>query len=248
MDLLRGALKNEESKTGKEIITQIIGNAEIAQKEKLPLCQDTGIAVVFIEIGQEAIIVGGEIKEAVNEGVSQGYKNLRKSVVLNPIDRINTKDNTPAIIHEEIVDGYNIKIGILPKGGGAENMSAIKMFLPTAKKEDLIKFIVETVVSNGAKACPPLILGIGIGGTFDYAAYLAKKALTRKIGAKNKDTVELEKEILSQVNKTGLGPMGLGGRVTALAVHIETHPCHITSLPVAINFECHAHRYQEIIL
>ncbi len=247
VDALNHALKIEESEIGRNILRELIKNAEIAKKEKLPICQDTGLVVVFIELGQEARITGGLLDEAVNEGVSRAYRDLRKSVVSDPFIRENTNDNTPAIIHVEIVPGDRIKIGVLPKGGGAENASSQKMFLPTASKEEIINYVVNCVETAGPKACPPLIIGIGIGGNFDYSAYLAKKALTRRVkqNHSNHDIAQLEKQMLEEVNKTGVGPMGLGGRVTALAVHIETHPCHIASLPVAVNMECHAHRYKE---
>ena len=247
VDALNHALKIEESEIGRNILRELIKNAEIAKKEKLPICQDTGLVVVFIELGQEARITGGLLDEAVNEGVSRAYRDLRKSVVSDPFIRENTNDNTPAIIHVEIVPGDRIKIGVLPKGGGAENASSQKMFLPTASKEEIINYVVNCVETAGPKACPPLIIGIGIGGNFDYSAYLAKKALTRRVkqNHSNHDIAQLEKQMLEEVNKTGVGPMGLGGRVTALAVHIEIHPCHIASLPVAVNIECHAHRYKE---
>jgi len=249
-EALNRALAAEESDTGREIIRELLKNAEIARKDKLPICQDTGIVVVFLEIGQDVNITGGDIHGAINEGVIEGYKNLRKSVVSDPFVRKNTGDNTPAIIHMNIVPGDKLKIGILPKGGGAENASSLKMFLPTAKKEDIVKYVVDCVSTSGPKACPPLIIGVGIGGSFDHCAYLAKKALTRKVNRNhsNPEIAELEREMLKEVNKTGVGPMGLGGRVTALAVHVEVFPCHIASLPVAVNFECHAHRYKEAVL
>jgi fumarate hydratase subunit alpha len=249
-EALTQALAKEESDIGREIIRELLKNAEIARKDKLPICQDTGIVVVFLEIGQDVLITGGDIHGAINEGVIEGYQNLRKSVVSDPFKRKNTGDNTPAIIHTEIVPGDKLKIGILPKGGGAENASSVKMFLPTAKKEDIIKYVVDCTIATGPKACPPLIIGVGIGGSLDYCAYLAKKALTRKVNRNhsNLEIAELEREMLKEVNKSGVGPMGLGGRVTALAVHIEEFPCHIASLPVAVNYECHAHRYKEAIL
>lgn len=250
LESLNRALKVEESDLGREIIREILKNAEIAKKQKLPICQDTGLVIVFLDIGQEVRIPDGDLTEAVNEGVSRAYKNFRKSVVSDPLLRKNTNDNTPAIIHTNIVPGDKIKIGILPKGGGGENASSLKMFLPTAGKEEIIKYVVDCVRANGPKSCPPLIIGVGIGGSFDYAPYLAKKALTRKIGRNhsNHNIASLEKEMLKEINKTGIGPMGLGGRVTALAVHIETYPCHIANLPAAVNFECHAHRYKEAVL
>jgi len=249
LEALNKALAKEESPTGREILRQLISNAKIAWRDKLPLCQDTGAAVVFLELGQDVRIIEGTLAEAVNEGVSRGYHAgfLRKSMVADPLKRKNTEDNTPAILHTEIVPGENIRIRLLAKGGGAENCSAIRMFTPSAKKEEIENFIIETVEKSGPNACPPIIVGIGIGGTFDYAPILAKKALMREIGKHNseKDTAEWEKELIEKINKTGIGPMGLGGRITALAVQIEKYPCHISSLPVAINIECQAHRYKE---
>jgi len=250
LEALSHALKMEESDLGRGIIREILKNAAIAKKEKLPICQDTGMVIAFLEIGQDVRIVNGDLSEAVNEGVSRAYKYLRKSVVSDPLIRKNTNDNTPAIIHANIVPGDKIKIGILPKGGGGENASSLKMFLPTAGKEEIIKYVVDCVKVGGPKSCPPIIVGVGIGGSFDYAPYLARKSLTRKVARHNSshDIAKLEKEMLIEINKTGIGPMGLGGRITALAVHIETYPCHIANLPVAVNFECHAHRYKEIII
>ncbi|MFA4905891.1 MAG: fumarate hydratase [Candidatus Margulisiibacteriota bacterium] len=249
-EALNRALKIETSELGREVLREIIQNAEIARKEKLPLCQDTGFAVVFVDLGQEVIISGGQLAEAVNEGVSRGFSDLRKSIVSDPFIRANTGDNTPAIIHTEIVPGDKIKFGLLLKGGGGENASTLKMFLPGTDKEEIVRFVVDKIKEAGPRACPPVIVGVGIGGTFDYAPYLAKKALRRKVGHLNSShhIAELEKEMLKRINETGVGPMGLGGKTTALAVHIETFPCHIASLPVAVNLECHAHRYQEVVL
>jgi fumarate hydratase subunit alpha len=252
VEALNKALSKEESPIGREILRQLINNAKVAWREKLPLCQDTGAAVVFVEIGQEVRIIDGTLVEAINEGVSLGYHKgyLRKSIVIDPLKRKNTEDNTPAFIHTEIVPGETIKIGVLTKGGGAENCSAIKMFKPNSTKEEINEFVLETVENAGPNACPPIIAGIGVGGTFDYAPLLAKKALLRAVGRHNseKDTAEWEKELLEKINKTGIGPMGLGGKTTALAVNIEKYPCHISSLPVAVNIECHAHRYKEAII
>jgi fumarate hydratase subunit alpha len=252
VEALNKALSKEESPIGREILRQIIGNAKIAWRDKLPLCQDTGLAVVFVEIGQEVRIIDGTLVEAINEGVSRGYNDgyLRKSVVADPLKRKNTGDNTPAIIHSEIVPGESIKVGLLAKGGGAENCSAIKMFKPASQKEEIDDFILETVEKGGPNACPPVIVGIGIGGSFDYAPVLAKKALLHEVGMHHSehDTAQWEKELLEKINKTGIGPMGLGGRTTALAVNIEKRPCHISSLPVAVNIECHAHRYKEAVI
>lgn len=249
-DSINHALANEKSQLGREILREIIQNAEIARRKKVPICQDTGMVVVFIELGQEMAIKGGNLNDAVNEGVKAAYKDLRKSIVENPLNRKNTSDNTPANIHIEIVPGDRLRIKVMLKGGGAENASVIKMFLPTATKEAISDFVINTVKENGPKACAPIILGIGIGGAFDTVAYLAKKALFRPINSHNAhhETAAFEKELLGKINKTGLGPMGIGGQTTALAVHIETAPCHIASLPVAINFDCHAHRVAEINL
>jgi|SRR3989339_771695 len=246
-EALNDALAHESSPVGREILRELIKNAEIARSQKLPICQDTGMAVVFIELGEEVVITGGNIYDAINEAVKTAYKDLRKSIVIDPFNRENTNDNTPANIHVEIVQGDTLKIKVLPKGGGAENASIVKMFLPTALQDEISDFIVEQVKLNGPKACPPIILGIGIGGAFDTVATLAKKALLRplKSHSTHHDIKQMEKNILERINKTGIGPMGVGGNITALAVHIATAPCHIASMPVAINFQCHAHRYKE---
>jgi len=250
LDALNEALARETSPDGREIIRELLKNAEIAKKEKLPICQDTGYAVVFIEIGQDIHLAGGDIHEAINEGVSLGYKDLRKSIVNDPLLRKNTNDNTPASVHLDIVPGDKIKIAVLPKGGGGENASAMAMLLPTALKDDIIKYVVDHAVKAAPKACAPGIVGVGIGGTFDTVGLLAKKALVRQVNRRNSnhDIAELEKEILKRINASGAGPMGLGGLTTALAVHIETAPCHIASLPVAVNMQCHAHRYKEAVI
>jgi len=249
LESLNKALAKEESSTGREILRQLISNAKIAWRDKLPLCQDTGAVIVFLELGQDVRIIDGTLAEAINEGVSRGYHAgyLRKSMVVDPLKRKNTEDNTPAIVHTEIVSGENIRIRLLAKGGGAENCSAIRMFTPSATKGEIENFIIETVEKSGPNACPPIIVGVGIGGTFDYAPLLAKKALLRETGMHHseKDIAEWERALLEKINKTGIGPMGLGGRTTALAVHIEKYPCHISSLPVAVNIECHAHRHKE---
>ena len=247
------AKEREESEVGREILAQIAENIEIAAKEKLPLCQDTGFAVLFVEIGQDVCLVGGNLRDAINEGVRQGYKEgyLRKSIVEDPAGaRVNTNDNTPAIIHWDIVPGDKIKITIAPKGGGSENMSTIKMMKPADGLSGIKDFVVDWVQKADGNPCPPVIVGVGIGGTFEHVAYLAKKALLRDIGSHHPDPkyAEAEAEILKRVNATGVGPMGLGGKVTALAVHIETYPCHIASMPVAVNVNCHAARHQSVIL
>jgi fumarate hydratase subunit alpha len=249
---LKLALAEEESPLGREVLCQLIKNAEIARTERVPICQDTGIAVVFVEIGQEVHIVGGSLLEAINAGVAKGYEEgyLRKSVVSHPLDRINTGDNTPAVVHTEIVPGDNLKIVVAPKGAGSENMSAVRMLKPSDGLHGIKQFVVDTVRAAGPNPCPPIIVGIGIGGTMEKAALLSKKALLRRVGepSSNKIDAELEKELLELINRTGIGPGGLGGRITALAVHVESFPCHIASLPVAVNIQCHAARHAEIVL
>lgn len=249
---LQNALNNEESPLGKEVIAQILENAEIGKNEQVPVCQDTGFAVVFVEIGQEVIIEGQGLQEAINEGVRRGYKNgyLRKSIVKNPLDRVNTGDNTPAVIHTNIVPGDKLKITFLAKGGGCENMSRTAMLTPAQGRDGVIDFVVNTVKSARANPCPPIIVGVGLGGTFEYATLLSKKAILRPVGSHNKDsnTANLEDELLEEINKLGIGPQGFGGKVTALAVHVETYPCHIATLPVAVNIECHSHRHETIVI
>jgi len=246
------ALKIEKSPAGISVMEQLIENAEIAKSEQVPMCQDTGFAVFFVELGQDVHITGGNLVDAINEGVRQGYTEgyLRKSIVSDPIKRINTKDNTPAVIHTEIVPGENLKITIAPKGGGSENMSGLKMLKPSEGINGVKDFVIERVSQAGSNPCPPIVVGVGIGGTFEKAAYLAKKALLRPLGEHNPDpdTAALEKELLEKINNLGIGPQGFGGRVTALAVSVEKHPCHIASLPVAVNINCHAHRHKEVIL
>lgn len=246
------AYKKEKNPRAKMIFEQILKNENIARREKIPLCQDTGTVVVFLEVGQDIQIVGGNLTDAINEGVRRAYKKgyLRKSIVADPLERKNTGDNTPASIHAKIVPGSKLKISILAKGGGAENMSALKMFAPSATVKDIKNFIIYTVISAGANACPPVVVGVGLGGTFDTVGLLAKKSLLRELNSKNPKKIyqKLEKEILADINKTGLGPMALGGRTTALAVLIETAPTHITSLPVAVNIQCHALRKKSVVL
>ena len=247
---LKSAQQTEESPLGKEILHQIIENAQIAERKNLPLCQDCGTAVVFLEIGQEAHVVDGDLYTAVTEGVRQGYTQgyLRKSMVSQPFSaRKNTKDNTPPVIHAEIVPGDRIKVICLPKGGGAENMSKLAILRPGEGREGIIDLVVRTVDEAGANPCPPLIIGLGIGGTAEGAMLLAKKALLHPLGKLNPDpeVAELEQELLSRINDLGSGPLGLGGSTTALAVHAEVRPTHITSLPVAINFQCHSARHKE---
>ena len=249
---LKKARREEESPLGRGVIDTILKNARIASSENIPLCQDCGTAVVFIELGQDVHITGG-LYTAVNEGVRQAYDEgyLRKSMVARPFsDRINTGDNTPAVIHTDIVPGDKLKITVLPKGGGAENMTRLGMLLPSGGRRGVVEFVVRTVEEAGSKACPPVIVGVGIGGTADQAVLMAKHALLRKVGEASPDAevADLEREILEKVNNLGIGPMGYGGRVTALAVHVESFPAHIASLPVAVNLQCHSARHREIIL
>lgn len=251
-DALKKGQQAEDSPLGKEIFCQLVQNADIARNENMPICQDTGMAVVFIDLGQE-VHIEGNLWDAVNAGVVKGYKEgyLRKSVVDDPLFiRKNTGDNTPAILHVNIVPGDKVKITLAPKGFGSENMSAIKMFTPSAGVEGVKKFVVETVTAAGSNPCPPIVIGIGVGGTFEKAAYLAKKALLRPIDQRNAnpDYAKLEQELLELVNKTGVGPQGLGGTITALALNIEYFPTHIAGMPVAININCHATRHAEVEL
>jgi len=249
---LKTFMEKEESPTGKEVFGKILENAEIARTEQVPLCQDTGFAVFFVELGQEVSLVGGDYIEAIHEGVRQGYEEgyLRKSIVSDPIERKNTGDNTPPIVYTDIVPGDKVKIVIAPKGGGSENMSEVKMLVPAAGVEGVTEFVIDRVRRSGANPCPPVIVGVGIGGTFDKCAQIAKKALLRPIGTKHPDPyyADLEAELLERINKLGIGPQGFGGRITALAVHIEVHPCHIASFPVAVNMQCHVARHKEAIL
>ncbi len=249
---LGSALEVEKSDTGREILKQLLENADIAKKEGMAICQDTGMAVVFVDIGQEVHITGGSLEDAINNGVRRGYGNgfLRKSVVNDPIERINTGDNTPAIIHYNIISGDSLKIAIAPKGFGSENMSALKMLKPSDGIEGVKKFILETVSNAGPNPCPPIIVGVGIGGTMEKCAFLAKKALLRPINIKSgvKYIKDLEEELLARINMLGIGPAGLGGRTTALSINIETFPTHIAGLPVAVNISCHATRHAEIEL
>ncbi len=251
VELLRLARKKEVSDFGCYIFERLLENLNIAAEQQIPICQDTGMTVVFLKIGQELHFTGGNLTDAINKGVRLGYQRgyLRKSV-LTPLERVNTNDNTPAVIHTAIVPGDRLKIIVAPKGGGSENMSRLKMLKPADGIEGIKKFVLETIVEAGASPCPPIILGIGIGGTMEKAALMSKEALFRRAGTSSSDPIvaKLEKEMLELVNKTGIGPQGLGGNVTALAVHIETYPTHIAALPVAVNIQCHAARHQEAIL
>ena len=243
----RERLKTETSPVGKEVLKTLLENARIAKEERLPICQDTGMAIVLLEVGQEVRLVGGDLEMAVHEGVRQGYKDgyLRKSVVKDPVERGNTGDNTPAVIHTRIVPGDKVRITVAPKGFGSENMSFVKMCTPTAGYEGIRQFVVECVKKAGGNPCPPVVVGVGVGGTFEKAALMAKQALTRKLGEKSPrpEIAKLEGELLEEINRTGVGPQGLGGSTTALAVHVDTYPTHIAGMPVAVNICCHAYRH-----
>ena len=244
-------LEKEESDLGRDILKILIENASIAKENKIPLCQDTGMAVFFVEVGQEVLIKGDTLTDAINKGVSEGYTQgyLRKSVV-SPLKRINTQDNTPAIIHYEMVKGDKIKIQYAPKGFGSENMSKLKMLKPSDGIEGVKKFILETVSEAGPNPCPPIVVGVGIGGTVDKCAQIAKKALFRNIGEHSDDEMisDLEKEMIEKINNLGIGPQGFGGNTTALSVNIETFPTHIAGLPVVVNINCHSARHKQVII
>lgn len=248
---IKEAKQQEESPFAKSILDQLLENARIAKEDRVPLCQDTGMAVVFLRLGQDVHITGGSLYAAIDEGVRRGYSQgyLRKSV-LDPLTRENTGDNSPAVIHTEIVDGDRLEITLAPKGFGSENMSKLAMLKPSDGIEGIKAFVLDTVIEAGANPCPPIIVGIGIGGTMDKAAYIAKRSLLRRLGEKNPDPqlAQLELELLGLVNSTGIGPQGLGGKTTALAVHIEAFPTHIAGLPVAINIQCHCARHRSISL
>jgi fumarate hydratase subunit alpha len=253
-DVLRAfesARSMEESPVGKEILGQLIENARIAKDERIPICQDTGVAVLFVELGQDISIVGGELDAALEQGIRQGYGDgfLRKSVC-HPFTRENTGDNTPIVVHFDMVPGDQLKIWVVPKGGGSENMSRLYMLPPSAGWPGVKEHIVSTVVEAGPNPCPPTIVGVGIGGNFEQSALLAKKSLLRPLGTPNPDPelAQKEAELMAAINASGVGPQGLGGRVTSLGVHIRMMPCHIASLPLAINIQCHASRHHEIVL
>lgn len=253
LSALKKAREKEESPTAIGVLDQIIENADIAAKEEMPLCQDCGLAIVFVELGQDAHVTGGDLYEAIHEGVRQGYSEgyLRKSVVKQPFSaRMNTKDNTPAIIHTEIVKGDKLKITVAPKGGGSENMSRFVVLKPAQGRAGVVDFVVKAVEEAGSNPCPPTIVGVGIGGSAERAMQLAKKSLLRKVGepSQDKEVAELESELLERINATGVGPGGVGGRFTSLAVHVETHPSHIASMPVAVNLQCHSARHKEAVL
>ena len=251
-EAIEEAEKNEKWPIANNILNKILENSQIAAAEKMPICQDTGMACVFVDIGQDVHITGGSLEEAINEGVRQGYAEefVRKSVVKDPIHRVNTNDNTPALIYYNMVPGDKVKITVAPKGFGSENMSRIAMLKPSDGLEGVKNFVLETVRMAGPNPCPPIVIGVGIGGSFDKAAYLAKKALIRPVNENNTDEFysNLEKELLEEVNKIGIGPQGFGGKTTALALNIETYPTHIAGLPVAVNINCHATRHKERVL
>ena len=253
LDSLKQARESEASPLGVIVLDQILENAELAGKERLPLCQDTGTTVIFLEVGQDVHIVGGALTDALREGVGAGYTEgrLRASIVEQPFSaRVNTKDNTPPVVHTEIVPGGKLRITVMPKGSGCENMSRFTMMLPAAGKAAITQFVLETVEESGGNPCPPLIVGVGIGGTAEHSMYLAKRSLTREVDEPNPDpeTAEFEAELLKKVNALGLGPQAVGGRNTALAVHMATYPTHITALPVAVNLQCHSARLKEVTL
>jgi fumarate hydratase subunit alpha len=254
-DMLRAfdrALEAERSPAGRQVLEMLKENAQLARAQKIPYCQDTGFVVSFVELGQDVHVTGGLLTAAINEGVRQGYTEgyLRASIVESPFDRKNTGDNTPAVIHIDVVPGANLKIMVMVKGGGCENRSKYKMLTPADGVEGVKDFVLEVIRTAGPDACPPLAAGVGVGGTFEKAAVLSKKALLREIGSANPDPAidAIEKELLDRANRLGIGPQGYGGDTTAFAIHILTYPCHIASLPVAVTIECHAHRHKEVTL
>ena len=246
------ALGTERSEAGQHVLRLLQNNADLAETRRIPYCQDTGFVICFVELGQDVHITGGGLADAINQGVSRGYTEgyLRASIVRSPFDRVNTGDNTPAVIHVDVVPGAELKLSIMAKGGGCENRSKYTMLTPAAGIEGVKDFIIECVRTAGPDACPPLILGVGVGGTFEKAALLSKKALFREIGSPNPDPAldALEKELFDRANRLGIGPQGYGGDTTSLGIHVLTYPCHITSLPVAVTIECHAHRHKEATL
>ncbi|NMC93023.1 MAG: fumarate hydratase [Syntrophorhabdus sp.] len=251
LDTIKKSIDKEESSVGKEVLRELINNANLARDEHIPICQDTGLAVTFMEVGQDVHIIGGSLNDAINEGVRRGYAKgyLRKSAC-HPFTRKNTGDNTPAIIHVKIVPGDKIKITVLPKGGGSENYGSVRMLVPSEGKEGVKALVLEMVTKGGPNPCPPIIVGVGIGGNFETSALLSKEALMEPLGKRSDDPeiAALEEELLWAINKTGIGPQGYGGIVTALDVHVKMMPCHIASLPVAVNIQCHAHRIKEAII
>lgn len=250
---LRRAEQTERSPLGKQVLIEILENADISKREMIPLCQDTGTTVVMVDVGQDVHIVGGSLRDAINKGVSKGYTEgyLRASIVDHPFStRVNTKDNTPAVIHTEIVPGDRLGITVVPKGGGCENMSRFQIMLPSRGKEGITEFVLQTIEESGGNPCPPLVVGVGVGGSSEYAMYLAKKAIVRPVGQHSPDpeVAAFEEELLRKVNALGVGPQAVGGVNTAMAVNIETYPTHITSLPVAVNLQCHSARSKHVEL
>ena len=244
---LECSVEKEKSPTGTEVLSDICRNFRVAKEQNMPVCQDTGMAVIFLEIGQDVHFVGGSLYESINNGVARGYTEgyLRCSVVGDPIERVNTKNNTPAVIHTKIVDGDKVKIDVCPKGFGSENMSSLKMMTPSVSVDDICNFVIESISKAGSNPCPPIVVGVGIGGDFEQCAYLAKKALCRDISIRNPKKLysDMEEKILNGINKLGIGPQGFGGTVTALAVNIEEGPTHIAGLPVSVNVGCHVTRH-----
>lgn len=249
---LQAGVERETSPLAKNTLERILKNADLAKERSLPMCQDTGLVIIFADVGQDVRIEGGVLRDAINEGVRKGYKEgfLRASVTGDPIQRKNTGDNTPAVLHTDLVPGDSLRLQLLAKGGGCENMSRFKMLTPADGREGIVNFVVETAKLAGPNACPPIVVGVGIGGSFEYSAVLAKKSLLRKIGEPSalQHVAELEDEIMKKVNASGIGPQGYGGKTTSLAVQIEIAACHVASLPVSVNIECHAHRHQETTL
>jgi fumarate hydratase subunit alpha len=249
---LGGATKTEKSPLGLAVLNEILENADLARAERIPMCQDTGTAVFFVDVGQDVHVGGGGLHDAINEGVRRGYRDgyLRASIVANPLTRVNTKDNTPAVIHVDLVPGDRLTIAFTAKGAGSENMGRLQMLKPSDGKEGVTRFVLETIRLAGPNACPPLVVGVGIGGSFDKVASLAKHAIMREVGQPSHDpeTAAYERELLEQANQLGLGPQGMGGTTTALAIHVETYACHVASLPVAVNIQCHANRHREVVL
>ena len=253
LNVLKQMRQSEESPLGQQTLDQILENAKLAREEEMAICQDCGVAVIWLEVGQDAHITGGDLYEAIHEGVRQGYGEgyLRKSMVNQPFSaRVNTRDNTPAVIHTDIVPGDKLKIIIMPKGGGSENMSRLFMLTPSRGRQGIVDSVIQAVDEAGSNPCPPVIVGVGIGGTAEKAMSLAKQALLRDVGKNNPDAevAELEKELLQRINSLGIGPQGFGGRTTALDVHVEVFPAHIASMPMAVNLQCHAARHKEAIL
>jgi fumarate hydratase subunit alpha len=252
LDALRHAREKERSELGKQVLDSLLENAAIAERGMAPICQDTGVAVVFVELGADLHVEEGSLTAAIEQGVRQGYTRggLRKSIVVDPLDRVNTGDNTPPVVHIELLNGDDLKLDFLAKGAGSENASFLGMLKPSDGREGVVEFIVDGVVRNAPNSCPPVTVGVGIGGTMEKAALIAKKSLLRPLGQPhgNPEVAALESEMLDRINRSGIGPAGFGGTVTALAVHVETYPCHIASLPVAVNLECHAHRHRQVVL